>query len=167
MIIDLLNRYLKILVLIVMLWTFVWTYDNVGCSKVEGGEMVPTLDQETFHLLLSGKRLPPEAAESDVVFFRQNPGKGEQKEFAGRIYAGPGEVVWLERKIVSSRVRMDKSLEVRKGKPGKKDMARFIRVIVPRDSWFLVCENTKEYSLYDSRGRGPIGFWSVTGRLRR
>ena len=167
MIIDLLNRYLKILVLFVMLWTLVWGYDNVGCRKVEGGEMVPTIDPDTFHILLSTKRFPPEVAKSDVVWFRQHPGKGEQKQFAGKIYAGPGDIVWLERKIISLQVRSGKSLEVRKDEPQGESRTRFIRVMVPRDSWFVVCENTKEYSLYDSRGRGPVGFWSIEGRMRR
>ncbi|MDP6957231.1 MAG: hypothetical protein QF645_00315, partial [Planctomycetota bacterium] len=141
--------------------------NNVGCGKVEGEEMVPTFDQNSLHLLLPGKRLSPEVAEADVVFFQQNPGKGEQLEFAGKVYAGPGEVVWVERKIVSEQVRVDKSMEVRKEKPTGAESSRFIRVIVPRDSWFLLCENTKGYSLYDSRGRGPIGFWALKGRLRR
>ena len=167
MIIDLLNRYLKMFVLLVLFWTMLWSYNNVGCGKVEGDEMVPSLDQNSVHLVLSGKRLSPEVAESDVVFFQQSPGKGEQKGFAGKVYAGPGEVVWVERKIVSEQVRADKSMEVRKEKPVGAEASRFIRVIVPRDSWFLLCENTKGYSLYDSRGRGPIGFWALEGRLRR
>ncbi len=167
MIVDLLNRYLKILVLFVMLWTVIWSYGNVGCSKVEGGEMSPTISQGSFHLLLTEKRLPPEVVKSDVVVFRQHPGAGEQTRFSGKIYAEPGEIVWLERKIIGSHGQSDKSLEVRKESPAGADRARFIQIIVPRDSWFVVCENTEEYSLYDSRGRGPFGFWSVEGRLRR
>ncbi len=167
MIIDLLNRYLKIFVLLVILWTLLWTYNNVGCGAVEGEEMVPSLDQNSLHLVLSEKRLPPDVSQADVVFFRQNPGKGEQKEFFGKVYAGPGDVVWVERKIVSEQVRADKSMEVRKEKPAGGEISRFIRVIVPRDSWFLLCDNTKEYSLHDSRGRGPIGFWALQGRLRK
>ena len=103
MIIDLLNRYLKIFVLLVILWTLLWTYNNVGCGAVEGEEMVPSLDQNSLHLVLSEKRLPPDVSQADVVFFRQNPGKGEQKEFFGKVYAGPGDVVWVERKIVSEK----------------------------------------------------------------
>ena len=117
MIIDLLNRYLKIFVLLVLFWAMLWSYNNVGCGTVEGEEMAPTFDQNSMHILLPGKRLAPEVSEEDVVFFRQNPGKGEQKEFAGKVYAGPGEVVWVERKIVSEQVRVDKSMEVRKEKP--------------------------------------------------
>ncbi len=167
MVIDLLNRYLKFLVLIVMFWTLLWSYQNIGFRTVQGEEMGPAIEQGSLQVLLSGKRLPPEVNLSDVVWFRQKPGRGEQTGFAGEVYAGPGDVVWLERKFISAEVRGDASLEVLRDAPPGDEASRFIKVIVPRDSWFMLCENAKQYSLHDSRGRGPVGFWSVEGRLRR
>jgi hypothetical protein len=46
MTVELITRYVKVLIAFVLLWTGVWVFNTFGCSRVEGPEMTPAVPAE-------------------------------------------------------------------------------------------------------------------------
>jgi signal peptidase I len=162
---ELVQRYVKYAVALVLIWVVIWVVNNTGCRKIEGTEMAPAMDKDDFKIVLLGKRTPAELNHDDIVMINYKWTGRKEETLAGRIFGKPGDLIYVEKRILSPQL-VHEGLEARREKPGGQDADRFIPVVVPRDTYFIVCDNKKEYSLYDSRGVGPVGFWAVAGKVR-
>jgi signal peptidase I len=127
--------------------------------------MVPGIPKDSFKVVLVQKRMPDDLNQGDVVMVDYYRSNVPQQSFAGRVFGKPGDLLWVEQKIVSPRILME-GMEVRREKPSREEEGRFLPVIVPRDSYFVVCDNRRDYAVYDSRGVGPVGIWAVKGKIR-
>lgn len=170
---ELVHRSVKALVFVAVAWVVIQVVQNTGFRKVEEREMEPDMKQDDFKIVLSQKRLPGvEIQRGDIVSIdyywpgRKKKGGGEVETLTGRVFGMPGDLIWVENKIVSPEMPQE-GLEARAEKPSKEEEDRFVPVVVPRDSYFVLCRNQKEYSVYDSRGVGTIGMWAVRGRMRK
>ncbi len=163
--VELLQKYLRILVFFFVAWFLLWIWNNTGCRKIEGKEMSPGIEKDDFKVVLSQKRLPKDLQADDVVCVEYERATLSQKSFAGRVFGKPGDLIWVERKFVSAQLQSD-GLEVRRERPTKEEEGRWLPIIVPRGTYYVVCDNKRDFTLYDSRGVGPIGVWAVRGKLK-
>lgn len=163
--VELVQRYVKVLVFFVVAWFLLWIWNNTGCRKIEGKEMSPGIEKDDFKIVLSQKRLPKDLQANDIVYVEYERTNLPQKSITGRVFGKPGDLIWVEKKFVSVQLQSD-GLEVRRERPAEAEKERWLPVIVPRDTYYVVCDNKRDYTLYDSRGVGPVGVWAVRGKLK-
>lgn len=162
--IEHITRGVKFLVFFALAWLLIWVLNNAGCNKIEGTEMEPTMKKDQFKVTLTSKRNPEDLAIDDIVFVEYKwPGRTEET-LAGRVFGKPGDLIYVERKIVSMQGVLE-PVEARREKPSKEDEDKFVPVVVPRDMYFILCDNKRDAATYDSRGVGPFGMWAVKGKI--
>jgi len=162
---DLIQRAVKVLVLFVVGWVLLWAFNNLGCHKIEGTEMSPAIGQNEFKIVLTQKRRPEDLQHDDIVAVEYQRADLPQQTFAARVFGKPGDLIWVERKFVARQLQVE-AVEARRDRPSKEEEGRFLPMVVPRDSYFLLCDNKLQYVLYDSRGIGPVGIWALKGKVR-
>jgi len=161
MTVELITRYVKILIAFVLLWTGVWVFNNFGCSRVEGPEMSPAIPPEKNAMIDPKVRQPQDLRRDDVVAYIYDVGgKGASRRVTARVVGLPGDRV----KLVKGDVYVNGE------KAGvtteKKLVEDYAEIIVPRNTIFMLCDNRAGAKGLDSRTLGPIGTWALVGKLR-
>jgi signal peptidase I len=161
MTVELLTRYVKVLIAFVLLWTGVWFFNNFGCSRVEGPEMTPAIAAEKNALIDPRVRKPEEMNRDDVIAYIYDIGaRGTSRRVTARILGLPGDRV----KIVKGDVFVNN--EKIGSTTDKKSSEDYAEIIVPRNTIFTLCDNRSTSKGLDSRTLGPIGYWAIVGKLR-
>jgi signal peptidase I len=161
MTVELITRYVKVLIGFVLLWTGVWVFNNFGCVRVEGPEMTPSIPSEKNALIDPKIRQPEELRRDDVIAYIYDIGsKGHSRKVTARVVGLPGDKV----KIVKG------DLFVNNEKAGvttdKRAAEDYAEIIVPRNTIFALCDNRNASKGLDSRSLGPIGYWAIIGKFR-
>lgn len=161
MTVELITRYVKILVGFVIIWVGVWLFNNFGCNRVEGPEMAPTISADKSVWIDPKARRTEDLQKDDVVAYTYDIGaKGAVRKVTARVVGLPGDRV----KIVKGDVLVNNS-KVSGTSDKKAATEDYAEIIVPRGTVFVLCDNRKEKTL-DSRTLGPIGTWAIIGKLR-
>ena len=165
MTVELVIRYVKLLIFFALIWGGIVLWNTQGCRKVSGGEMEPSVKRDKWAWINPRARDPEtDLNRGDVVFFEYTvPGRRQQRqETVSRVMGLPGDRI----KIVKGEVFVngDKAQElIPASARGNED---FEEVLVPRDCVFLLCDNRRQGREFDSRSLGPIGKWAVQGKLK-
>ncbi len=160
MTVELITRYVKILIAFVLLWTGLWFFNNFGCSRIEGGDMVPALPADKNALIDPKTRHPEQLNRDDIVAYNYDLGRGALRKVTARVIGLPGDKV----KMVKGEVFVNGE---RSGpNADKKGTEDYAEIIVPRNTIFALCDNRGATKQVDSRMLGPIGYWAIVGKLR-
>lgn len=160
--VELITRYVKLLLFFVILWVLLWVYNNYGYRKIAGTEMEPEMNKDSFSLIQPKVRFPAQLRRDDVVAWNYTEGGWNQNEFAGRVVALPGDRV----KMVKGTVEVNNAPIRDDSAATQRTSDDFEEIIVPRDTVFVLCNNRKVSEKLDSRGIGPISGWTIVGKLR-
>jgi len=163
MTVELIIRYVKVLVVFVLLWVGIWFYNNWGCRKIEGSEMTPALPADSYKLIRPKVRTVAELGYDDLVSYTYVQGGKSQRNVAARVIGLPGDRVRIEKGEVFRNGSKISSAYVAANQRQSDDYAE---VAIPRDTAFLLCDNRRGFALYDSRAVGPIGQWAISGRFK-
>jgi len=161
MTVEVIIRYVKVLIGFVLLWLGIWVYNIFGFSRVEGPEMQPAVPAEKNAMIDPRVRKPEELRRDDIVAYIYDVGgKGASRRVTARVVGLPGD-----------RVKMVKGdVFVNGEKAGvtteKKTVEDYAEIIVPRNTIFTLCDNRSNSKGLDSRALGPIGYWAIVGKLR-
>jgi signal peptidase I len=162
MTIELITRYVKILIAFVLVWTGVWLFNNFGCSRVDGDEMQPALPMEKNALIDPRVRQPDQLNREDVVAFLYDiGGKGVSRKITARVTGLPGDRVKMVKGDLFVNGEKISSSSDKKAAPDD-----YPEIIVPRNTLFLLCDNRGKSKNIDSRSLGPVGYWALVGKLR-
>jgi signal peptidase I len=161
MTIELITRYVKILIGFVLVWGGIWVFNNYGCSRVEGPEMTPTIPADKSVGIDTKVHTPDQLTRDDVIMYTYDVGgKGSARKVTARVIGLPGDRV----KIVKGEVYLNN--EKLGGSSDKKTAEDYSEIIVPRNTVYALCDNRSTTKTLDSRTIGPIGSWAIVGRLR-
>jgi signal peptidase I len=160
--IELITRYVKILIAFALVWAGLWAFNNYGCSRVEGPEMQPAIPADKSALIDPKVRRADQLSREDVVCFEYDiDGRGVTRRVTARVVGLPGDRV----KMVKGDVFVEgEKISVYSDKKSVPD--DLPELIVPKDSVFVLCDNRGQSKSLDSRRLGPIGCWALTGKLR-
>src|SRR6185436_3063656 len=129
MTIELITRYVKILIGFVLIWGGIWVFNNFGCSRVEGPEMQPTIASEKNVGIDTKVRQPEQLTRDDIIMYTYDvAGKGSTRKVTARVVGLPGDRV----KIVKGEVYLNN--EKLGGSSDKKSAEDYSEIIVPRNT---------------------------------
>jgi signal peptidase I len=159
MTVELITRYVKILIGFGLVWGALFFFNNYGCHRIEGNEMTPTLEAHKSVFIDPKTRNPEDLKRDDIVAYSCEI-KGALKNVTARVIGLPGDRV----KIVKGDVLVNNS---KAGGAADKKTAgeNYAEIIVPRNTVFVLCDNRAQRTL-DSRSLGPIGSWAILGKIR-
>ncbi len=162
MTVELITRYVKILLAFVLLWGGLWVFNSMGCNQV-GPEMSPTIPEGKRALIDPRVHQAAELSRDDIVAYAcEVPGKGSHGVTA-RVVGLPGDRV----KIVKGDVFVNGERAATSVASDKKAADDYAEIFVPRDTVFVLCDNRGGTTRnLDSRTLGPIGCWAIVGKLR-
>ena len=161
MTVELITRYVKILIAFVLVWGGMWVFNNYGCSRVEGPEMQPTIPADKSVGLDPKVRHPEQLNRDDIVLFAYDIAqKGTTRKVAARVVGLPGDRV----KIVKGDLFVNN--EKTGSNSDKRAAEDYAEIMVPRDTVFVLCDNRGQTKDLDSRKIGPIGSWAILGKVR-
>jgi signal peptidase I len=162
---ELVTRWVKIGIYFVAAWFVIWAYNSIGCRKMEGGEMEPTMKHDEFRLIFPKAFRPNDPIQfNDVVYFEYEQKGRSQANFGGRVIGLPGDRIRIQEGDV---YRNDGKIDQSYVASSQKTTETLAEIIVPRDCMYVLADNRREFADLDSRGIGPIGMWSVEGRMRQ
>jgi len=159
MTVELITRYVKILIGFVVVWGSIWFFNNFGCNRIDGNEMVPALAAEKSVLIDPKTRHPDDLKKDDIVVYSYEI-KSALKKVTARVIGLPGDRV----KIVKGDVLVNNA-KVSGSSDKKAAGENYAEIVVPRNTVFVLCDNRTQKGL-DSRSLGPIGYWAIIGKLR-
>ncbi len=163
MAVELALRFLKVLVLFVILWTFLWVNKSYGCRRVEGQEMAPTFPQDKNVMLNPQIRNPGDLDRGDAVAYAYEIGGRGVKNLVGRVIGLPGDRV----KIVKGEVFVNNERLVENYVNSRNRSSEdYAETLIPRDTLFVLGDNRNGAKLVDSRAFGPLSAWAVAGKVR-
>lgn len=158
---ELIIRYVKMGLLFVLLWVGMGLYGMYGCHKVKGLEMDPTVKKDSFHLVKI-QHDPSSLAAGDIVLFDHFEAGYPQDTFVARILGMPGDRV----RIAKGQIFLnDATVDAGYVAAGYRSYEEMPEIVVPMDSFFLVCDNRRGYLYRDSRTIGPVHYWAVRGKI--
>ncbi len=156
-------RYLKVVLLFLVVWGLIWAYNNLGWKKIDGRDMDPTIPPDTFKFSAPGFYPPDRLQRDDIIFYDYVHAGKTQRSYAGRVIGLPGDRVRIfkgEVFVNENAIPFDYvSSNYRSGETQEE-------IMVPRDSVYVLGDNRKSSAAYDSRGIGPVGMWAITGKVR-
>ncbi len=151
-----------------------FAYTSYGCKQIQGPEMAGRnqsnshFPKDAYKMVFLKERSPDALKPGDIVFYDYQfqshlGGSRNQSTFVGRIIGKPGD-----------RIRIEKGKVHRNGELFVEDYldAKAIsdddmeEIVVPINSFFILCDNRHEAKKVDSRSAGPIGTWAILGRAR-
>jgi signal peptidase I len=162
MTVELITRYVKILIVFVLLWGGLWVFNSMGCSRVDT-EMTPTLPADKNAMIDPRVHHADQLNRDDIIAYscELSGGKGSKKVTA-RVVGLPGDRV----KMVKGEVFVNGERAATSVSPDKKALDDYAEIFVPRDTVFVLCDNRSGTRILDSRSLGPIGCWAIVGKLR-
>src|SRR5262245_17866721 len=151
--VELILRWAKVGVVVVLLWVGVFVWNSYGCRKVSGNMSV---------IALAGPR-PSGFERGDVVWYEYSvPGQQAEPGLAGRVIGVAGDrVAIVEGEALVNGVKVDQSYV------SDRSSETLAEIVVPRDCLYILCDNRRDNAPNDSRGAGPIGVWAVEGKVRK
>jgi signal peptidase I len=156
-----LARYLKILVVFILIWGGMWVFNNYGCTRADGPEMQPTIPAEKSLTLDPNARHPEQLSRDDIVVYSYDISqRGALRKVTSRVVGLPGDRV----KIVKGELFVNN--EKVGAAADKKAAEDYAEIIVPRNTVFVLGDNRSGSKDLDSRKIGPIGSWAILGRMR-
>lgn len=162
MTVELITRYVKILIVFVLLWGGLWLFNSVGCNRMET-EMTPTLPAEKNALIDPRVHQADQLNHDDLIAYScELPGGKGQRKVTARVVGLPGDTV----KMVKGEVFVNGQRAATSVSPDKKVLDDYAEIFVPRDTVFVLCDNRSVSRNLDSRTLGPIGCWAIIGKLR-
>ncbi len=160
--VQLITRYVKILIVFVLLWGGLWVFNSVGCNRMES-EMTPTLPAEKNALLDPRVHQADQLNRDDIIAYScELPGGKGQRKVTARVIGLPGDRV----KMVKGEVFVNGERAGTSVAPDKKAADDYAEIFVPRDTVFVLCDNRSGTRNLDSRTLGPVGCWAIVGKLR-
>lgn len=158
------EKYVKYLIGFVLLWGGLYFYRSCGCQKVVGSAMTPTFLSDEFLRVEVGKKRPGDVQVKDLVWFWYQSPTSKETGYLGRVIGLPGDRVTIKdgAVLVNGLPLAEEYMKEEFSK--KEDLAEFI---VPRDHFFILCDNRREPEPPDSRSFGPIPVSAVWGRVKR
>jgi len=162
MTVQLITRYVKILIVFVLLWGGLWIFNSMGCNRMES-EMTPTLPAEKNAFIDPRVHQADQLNRDDIIAYscELSGGKG-QRRVTARVVGLPGDRV----KMVKGEVFVNGERAATSVSPDKKAADDYAEIFVPRDTVFVLCDNRSGTRNLDSRSLGPIGCWAIVGKLR-
>jgi signal peptidase I len=162
MTVELITRYVKILIAFVLLWAGLWVFNSMGCNRIEA-EMTPTLPAEKNALIDPRVHQADQLNRDDIIAYSCElpAGKG-RKNVTARVVGLPGDTV----KMLKGEVFVNGQRAATSVSPDKKANDDYAEIFVPRDTVFVLCDNRSTTRGLDSRSLGPIGCWAIIGKLR-
>jgi signal peptidase I len=161
------EKYIKYLIGFVLLWFGLIFYRSCGCAKVQGNFMAPSFISEQFVTVYAGKNQPGGAGvvSKDVVWFWFKAPNSREDGYLGRVVALPGDHFALKAGdvLIKNIVLPEEYL-----KPEDKNHSQNVPdIVVPRDTYIILCDNRKDPAGPDSRRFGPIPVTAVWGKIRK
>jgi signal peptidase I len=155
-----LSRYLKILVVFILIWGGMFVFNNYGCTRADGPEMQPTIPSEKSLTLDPNARSPKDLQRDDIIVYLYDVAqKGATRKVTSRVVGLPGDRV----KIVKGEIFVNNE---KIGSADKKSVEDYAEIMVPRDTVFAIGDNRSGSKELDSRKIGPIGSWAIVGKMR-
>lgn len=163
MAIELALRFIKVLVLFVILWTFLWVNKSYGCRRVESQEMAPTYPQDKTLMINPQIRNPGDLERGDGVAYAYEISGKAVKNLVGRVIGLPGDRV----KIVKGDVFVNNE-RLNEGYVNAKNRSSddYAETLIPRETVFVLGDNRNGARLVDSRTFGPLSAWAIAGKVR-
>jgi signal peptidase I len=163
MTVELITRYVRVLIGFVLLWLGMYAYNNYGCRKLEGSEMEPLMARDNFRWIYPTVRKPSDLAHDDVIVYTYVVAGRAQQTVGARVVGLPGDLIKIEKGKVKRNGQLIGSAYVQ---PANESQDDFEEIIVPRDSVFVLCDNRGAYRYSDSRGIGPVGPGAIIGKIK-
>ena len=161
--VELITRFVKILIAFVLLWGGLWMFNSMGCNRLEG-EMTPTLPAEKNVLLDPRVHQADQLNHDDIVTYAyEMPGGKGPKKITARVVGLPGDRV----KMVKGEVFVNGEHATASVAADRKAGDDYAEIFVPRNTVFVLCDNRGGSTrTVDSRSLGPIGCWAIVGKVR-
>lgn len=159
----LIARCVKILIGFLLFWGGLLVFNTMGCTRTEGGEMMPTLPAEKTLLIDPRVHRADQLKADDIVLYScETPGSRNVRKVAARVVGLPGDRV----KMVKGEVFVNGQRAATSVAPDKKAPDDYAEIFVPRGSVFVLCDSRSGFKNVDSRALGPIGCWAIVGKVR-
>jgi signal peptidase I len=163
MTVELITRFVKILIAFVLLWGGLWVFNSVGCNRLES-EMTPTLPAEKSVMIDPRVHQADQLNHDDLItYIYEIPGGKGAKKVTARVVGLPGDRV----KMVKGEVFVNGEHAATGIAADRKAVDDYAEIFVPRNTVFVLCDNRGgSTKAVDSRSLGPIGCWAIVGKLR-
>lgn len=151
-----------------------FVYTSYGCKQIHGTEMAGRnqpnshFPKDAYKMVFLKERSPDVLKHGDVVFYDYQfqshlGGSRGQSTFVGRIIGMPGDRIRIEK----GQVHFNGALFVEDYlDPKTKSDDDMEEIVVPINSFFIMCDNRYDAKKVDSRAAGPIGTWAILGRVK-
>lgn len=164
------EKYVKYLIGFVILWGGLFAYKSCGCAKVVGSSMAPSYISDQFLMVYAGQNKPKTSAGGqvdvkDVIFYWWKVPNSREDGYIGRVVGLPGDRVGIKNGDVQI-----KGVNLPEAYLNAALMARgqnIPEVVVPRDTYFVLCDNRRDLGAPDSRRFGPIPVNAVWGKVKQ
>jgi len=114
-------------------------------------------------LTVAKKRMPSDINSGDIIHFDYLHKDIPQTSFMARVVGCPGDKVKIEKGVVWVNGKMFTDVLI----PTEFATSESIEeMIIPRDTYFILCDNRRKGTKIDSRGIGPLGLWAINGRTK-
>lgn len=157
--------YLRILAGFAVLWAGFFAWNTIGCRRIEGSEMEPTLKKDKAPLINPKVRSAAELNTGDFVSYLVLQGTKERVA-AGRVVALPGDRVRIEKgEVLVNGSKVDSNY-VQANQKSPED--NFAEIVVPREHVYVLGDSRRVAlsQKIDSRSVGPVGQWALFGKFR-
>ncbi len=160
---EIITRYLKLAVLVVLVWVGLAFWSSCGYKTLAGGDMSPTIAQNSNLWVLKQERSPEQLQVGDIVFFEYRQ-VGVNRPFAARVMGLPGNRVRMEKgECYVDGQKADSAYVLQ----GARSDDSFDEITVPRDCVYLLMDNRRQTAKYDSRSLGPIGAGAILCKVKK
>lgn len=163
------EKYLKYLIGFAILWAGLFAYRSCGCAKVQGNFMSPSYISDQFVMVFIGKNRPQSTGGpveiKDVVYFWYKVPNSREDGYLARVVGLPGDRVAVKSGDVQIK---GVNLPEEYLRPEVMNRAQNMpEIVVPRETFFVLCDNRRDLLAPDSRRFGPIPVNAVWGKIKK
>jgi signal peptidase I len=162
-----LEKYVKYIIIFVVLWVGLWFYRTFSCAKVYSNQMAPALSDEQFKRVYVKQRFPHQIKQGDIVYYERSLPPERNKYFFGRVIAKEGLYVDIARGVVRIVAAGDSTphniAEPYVHEQNRNPIETFTGIVVPKDHYFILNDNRLQGK--DSRHFGPLPVYAVIGKV--
>ena len=163
------EKYIKYLIGFLILWGGLYAYRSCGCAKVVGNTMSPSYISDQFIVIYSGKNRPSSTGGpveiKDVIYFWYKVPNSREDAYLSRVVGLPGDRLSIKAGEVMIK---GTSLHEEYMRPEVLNSSlNTPEIVVPRDTYIVLCDNRKDVTAPDSRRFGPIQVNAVQGKIRK
>ncbi|MCE9581179.1 MAG: signal peptidase I [Planctomycetes bacterium] len=159
------EKYVKYLIGFAILWFGLIFYRSCGCAKVQGNYMAPSYISDQFVTVLAGKNKPGAIEVKDIVWFWYKVPTSKEEGYLARVVGLPGDRVAIKNGdiLIKGVLLPEEYLRAEVMAKGQ----NIPEIVVPRDTYFILCDNRRDPQAPDSRRFGPIPINAVWGKIRK